>query len=68
MQECIYVANEYPAFIKTMSIENRTFRILRQIILNRRQNCPFSKKNQTNFWDNIQIVHFSTPLCRDSKT
>ena len=36
-----YVANEYPTFLKTMSIDSQKLRISHQIILNRGQICPF---------------------------
>ena len=44
-QERIYVANEYPTVVRTMCIVCQKFRILRQIILNRRQNMSVLIKN-----------------------
>ena len=43
-QERVDVANVYPTFVRTMSIVSQNFRILRQIILNRKQICLFDDK------------------------
>ena len=64
----IYVGNECPTFLRTMSIVSHKLRILRQIILKRRQICLFVRKISSKYYGiTYKFFNYSAPYCRDSK-
>ena len=63
----IYVATEYPTFLKIMSDVSQNLRILCQIILNRRQMCLFWCEISQFYGITYKFFNYSAPYCKVSK-
>ena len=63
----IYVANEYPTFVRTMLMVSQKQSFLHQITLNVRQNLSVLMKICKFQGKTYRFLNFSAPYCRESK-